>query len=231
MFAKLTEALARREQELTRDRLALRIEQHKPEKEDQMLYDQNIIANRPTPTPLEGYVTNFTRNGAAFVREFDGTRDIFVPVAIVERTGLNRGDRVVAMAVPNKLFESWRPELGVMRPAELFAIHLMDAQEYEQMAEQAQSDDVVEEPSLEDQVLDVLKNGPATASHILKILNDSTLETRHVFDALAGMHEDGEVARATIKQRADQKQSSFVIWALNAKELIPPKSAESELEF
>lgn len=232
MFARLAEAIARREQELTKDRLALRLEQHETNKDQQMLFDMNKIDNRPQPTQLEGYVTNFTRNGAAFVREFDGTRDIFVPVTIVEKTGINRGDRVFAMAVPNKLYETWKPELGVMRPAELFAIHLMDAQEYERMTEEAESDEVlVEDVSLEDRILDVLESGPATAAHILSILNDSALETRHVFDALAGLHDEGEVSRATIKQRADQKQASFVVWALGTKELIPPMSAAPSLEF
>ena len=230
MFKQLAEALNKRER-LTRDRLALRIEQHKPKKEEQMLYDQNITANRPKPVPLEGYVTNFTRNGAAFVREFDGNRDIFVPVTIVEKTRINRGDRVFAMAVPNKLYDSWKPELGVMRPAELFAIHLLDAQEYEQMAEQALSDEALEEPTLEDRIVDVLNNGPANAATILQALNEPDLETRHVFDALASMHEDGEVSRATIKQRADQKQASYVIWALNAKQLIPADQHKLEIDF
>jgi hypothetical protein len=231
MFSKLTEALARRERELTTDRLALRIEQHNTEKETTMQYDTSFIQNRATPTPLEGYVTNFTKNGAAFVREFDGTRDIFVPVAIVERTGINRGDRVFAMAVPNKLYESWTPELGVMRPAELFAIHLMDSKEYDQMTEQAQSDEVIEEPTLEDLILKALDSGPATAGKILRTIGDDSLETRHIFDALSSMHRDGEVAKASIKQRADQKNASYVVWAHDRKELIPPKADDQELEF
>lgn len=196
-----------------------------------MQYNPNFIQSRQAPTPVEAYVTNFTKSGAAFLREFDGNRDVFVPISIVEKTGLNRGDRVVAMAVTNKLYESWTPDLGVMQPAELFAIHVMDAHEYEQMAEQAQSDEALEEPSLEDRVLDVLEHGPATATHVLSVLGDSDLETRHVFDALSTLHDDGEVCRATIKARADQKQASFVVWALTTKELIPPMSGKPELDF
>ena len=232
MFSKLTEALARRERELTTDRLALRLEQHETNKDQQMFFDVNKIDSRPQPTQLEGFVTNFTRNGAAFVREFDGTRDIFVPVTIVEKTGINRGDRVFAMAVPNKLYETWKPELGVMRPAELFAIHLMDAHEYERMTEEAQSDEVlVEEVNLEDQIIDVLKGGPATAAKILLSIGDDSLETRHIFDALTSMHREGRAAKASIKQRSDQKNASYVVWALDRKELVPPQSSEPELEF
>lgn len=211
---------------------SLRLEQHKPEEgTTEMQYNMNIVENRPTPTPLQGYVTNFTKNGAAFVREFDSNRDIFVPVTIVEKTGLNRGDRVFAMAVPNKLYETWRPELGVMRPAELFAIHVMNAHEYEQMAESAQSDEVIEEEeeTLEDRALAVLAHGPASAGEVARVLGDEKLHT--VFDALNRLHKDGKVARATIKQRADQKRAGFVIWALDRKELIPPMSTEPELEF
>ena len=230
MFSKLAEALSRRQRELTEVESSLRLEQHKPEEgTTEMQYNLNIIEDRPTPTPLQGYVTNFTKNGAAFVREFDSNRDIFVPVTIVEKTGLNRGDRVFAMAVPNKLYETWRPELGVMRPAELFAIHVMNAHEYEQMAESAQSDEVIEEPSLEDRILELLKHGPASASEVTRILGDAKIH--QTFDSLCNLHKDGHVARATIKQRADQKNASFVIWALDRKELIPPMSTEPELEF
>ncbi|NIQ12611.1 MAG: hypothetical protein GWO23_24485 [Gammaproteobacteria bacterium] len=216
---------------MTHNKTALRLEQHNHKKENKMQYDTNLIPNRQVPTPVEAYVTNFTKSGAAFLREMNGNRDVFVPISIVEKTGLNRGDRVFAMAVTNKLYETWTPQLGVMQPAELFAIHVMNAQDYEQMAEQAASDEALEEPTLEDRILDVLEHGPATATHVLRILNDSELETRHVFDALCDLHDDGEVSRATIKQRADQKQASFVVWALTTKELIPPMSAESELEF
>jgi len=216
---------------LTQNKTALRLEQHNHNKETEMQYNTNLIPNRQVPTPVEAYVTNFTKSGAAFLREMNGSRDVFVPISIVEKTGLNRGDRVFAMAVTNKLYESWTPQLGVMQPAELFAIHVINAQDYEMMTEQAASDEALEEPTLEDRVLDVLEHGPATAAHILRILNDSELETRHVFDALCDLHDDGEVSRATIKQRADQKQASFVVWALTTKELIPPMSAESELEF
>ena len=211
---------------LTQNKTALRLEQHNQKKETEMQYDTNLIPNRQVPTPVEAYVTNFTKSGAAFLREFDSNRDVFVPVAIVEKTGINRGDRVVAMAVTNKLYETWTPHLGVMQPAELFAIHVMSAQDYEQMAEQAASDEALEEPTLEDRILDVLEHGPATAAHVLRVLGDDGLETRHVFDALCDLHDDGEVSRATIKQRADQKQASFVVWALTTKELIPPMSAE-----
>jgi len=216
---------------LTQNRTALRLEQHNQNKETEMQYNTNLIPNRQVPTPVEAYVTNFTKSGAAFLREMSGSRDVFVPISIVEKTGLNRGDRVFAMAVTNKLYESWTPELGVMQPAELFAIHVINAQDYEQMTAQAASDEALEEPTLEDRILDVLEHGPATATHILRILNDKSFETRHVFDALCDLHSDGEVARATIKSRPDQKQASFVVWALTTKELIPPMSAESELEF
>lgn len=212
---------------LTHNKTALRLEQHNHKKENKMQYDTRMIPNQ-APTPVEAYVTNFTKSGAAFLREMNGNRDVFVPISIVEKTGLNRGDRVFAMAVTNKLYETWTPQLGVMQPAELFAIHVMSAQDYEQMAEQAASDEALEEPTLEDRILDVLEHGPATATHVLRILNDSELETRHVFDALCDLHDDGEVSRATIKQRADQKQASFVVWALTTKELIPPMSAELE---
>jgi transcription termination factor Rho len=85
-------------------------------KETAMQYDMNLIGNRPTPVYLEATITNFTKGGSAFAREADGMRDIFVPVAVVERMTLERGDQVIATAVPNRLYESWTPDLGVLRP-------------------------------------------------------------------------------------------------------------------
>ena len=215
---------------LTNNRTTIRVEQHKPEEgTTKVQYNMNILEDRPAPTPLQGYVTNFTKNGAAFVREFDSNRDIFVPVTIVEKAGLNRGDRVFAMAVPNKLYETWHPELGVMRPAEMFAIHVMNAHEYEQMTESALSDEVIEEEPLEDRILAVLSDGPASAAEVMRVLGED--KSYPVFDELNRMHKDGKVARANIKQRADQKRAGFVIWARDSKELIPPMSSEPELEF
>jgi hypothetical protein len=98
-------------------------------KETAMQYDMNLIGNRPTPVYLEATITNFTKGGSAFAREADGMRDIFVPVAVVERMTLERGDQVIATTVPNRLYESWTPDLGVLRPAELFAIHIVKADE------------------------------------------------------------------------------------------------------
>lgn len=230
MFRHIADILKNKDK-LTENDSRFRLEQHNQNKETEMQYNTNLIPNRQVPTPVEAYVTNFTKSGAAFLREMNGSRDVFVPLSVVEKTGLNRGDRVFAMAVTNKLYETWTPQLGVMQPAELFAIHVMDAQDYEQMAEQAESDEALEEPTLEDRIFEALDHGPATAGHILGLLNDSDLKIHHVFDALCSMHDDAEVARATIKQRAGQKQASFVVWALTAKELIPPMSADSELKF
>ena len=67
-----------------------------------MQYDMNLIGNRPTPVYLEATITNFTKGGSAFAREADGMRDIFVPVAVVERMTLERGDQVIATTVPDR---------------------------------------------------------------------------------------------------------------------------------
>ena len=83
-----------------------------------MQYDMALIGNRPKPVYIEATITNFTKGGAAFAREANGMRDIFVPVAVAERMELDRGDQVIATTVPNRLYESWTPDLGVLRPAE-----------------------------------------------------------------------------------------------------------------
>ena len=187
-----------------------------------MQYDPSIINERQKPISVEAQITNFTRGGSAFARELKGTRDVFIPVAVAERTGLERGDLVIATTVPNKLYESWSPDLGVMQPAQLFAVHVIkaDAAEIEAMQKAAAAEQAVAAPkrSTRDMILEVLKDGPYRAPAIAKKIG---VQTYTAFDELRSMHEDGIVARANLFSKASQKQASYVIWALKVNELLP----------
>lgn len=187
-----------------------------------MQYDLEIIGNRPKPLYLEATVTNFTKGGAAFAREAEGLRDIFVPFAVVERTGLERGDQVIATTVPNRLYESWTPDLGVLQPAELFAIHIVKADEasIRAMQDASAEEQIIEvpKPSVRDRILAELKDGPFRASALAKKLGE---KTHTVFDRLSEMHEEGIVARASLYSRGGQKQASHVVWGLTIDDLFP----------
>lgn len=191
--------------------------------ESNMQYDAEVIANRPKPVYLEATITNFTKGGAAFAREADGIRDIFIPIAVVERTGLERGDHVIATTVPNKLYESWSPDLGVLQPAQLFAIHVVRADDatIKAMQDASASEQIIEVPKPDTKalILEALKDGPYRASALAKRIGISRTYT--VFDRLCEMHEEGLVARANLYSRAGQKQASHVVWGLTTVDLLP----------
>jgi DNA-binding HxlR family transcriptional regulator len=192
-------------------------------KETAMQYDMNLIGNRPTPVYLEATITNFTKGGSAFAREADGMRDIFVPVAVVERMTLERGDQVIATTVPNRLYESWTPDLGVLRPAELFAIHIVKADEatIRAMQDASAQEQIIEvpKPATQELILEALKDGPYRASALAKKIG--VARTYTVFDRLCEMHEEGLIARANLYSKAGQKQASHVIWGLTVHDLFP----------
>lgn len=186
-----------------------------------MQYDMALVNNRPKPVYLEATITNFTKGGAAFAREADGIRDIFIPIAVVERTGLERGDQVIATTVPNKLYESWSPDLGVLQPAQLFAIHVVKADEaaIKAMQEASASEQIIKVPTTQELILEALKDGPYRAAALAKKIG--VARTYTVFDRLCEMHEEGLVARANLYSKGGQKQASHVIWALNVNDLFP----------
>ena len=187
-----------------------------------MQYDMSIIGNRPKPVYIEATITNFTKGGAAFAREADGIRDIFVPFAVVERTSLERGDQVIATTVPNRLYDSWTPDLGVLQPAQLFAIHVVKADEatIRAMQDASAHEQIIElpKPNVRDRILAELKEGPFRASALAKKLGE---RTHTIFDKLSEMHEEGIVARASLYSRGGQKQASHVVWGLTVDDLFP----------
>jgi DNA-binding HxlR family transcriptional regulator/cold shock CspA family protein len=198
--------------------------EHQPtdQKETAMQYDMSIIGNRPKPVYIEATITNFTKGGAAFAREADGIRDIFVPFAVVERTSLERGDQVIATTVPNRLYDSWTPDLGVLQPAQLFAIHVVKADEatIRAMQDASAHEQIIElpKPNVRDRILAELKEGPFRASALAKKLGE---RTHTIFDKLSEMHEEGIVARASLYSRGGQKQASHVVWGLTVDDLFP----------
>jgi DNA-binding HxlR family transcriptional regulator len=197
--------------------------EHQPtdQKETAMQYDMSLIGNRPKPVYIEATITNFTKGGSAFAREADGMRDIFVPVAVVERMDLDRGDQVIATTVPNRLYESWTPDLGVMRPAELFAIHIVKADEsaIRAMQDASAAEQMIKVKSIEERLLEALEHGPCRAAMLAKYIGDMKVDT--VFGRLETLHKDGLVARSSIYSTQGQVNASYVVWALDAKELIP----------
>jgi len=174
------------------------------------------------PVAVEAMVTNLTRSGSAFARDLSSNRDIFISANMVQRHRVDRGEKLIAMTVPSRAYLTWRPEHGTIQPAELFAIHVMSHDEYQELTD-SQPDEIIEEETLEDRILSILQNGPATASAITDIIDDGT-RIQTVFDTLCAMHRDGEVCRATIKARECQKQASRVVWALTIHELTPSQA-------
>jgi hypothetical protein len=197
--------------------------QDENQKELPMQYDKTLTENRPKPVHLEATITNFTRGGAAFAREEGGIRDIFIPIAVVERTNLERGDQVIATTVPNKLYESWTPELGVLQPAQLFAIHVVKTDEstIDAMQTASAQEQAIEVPKkdIRELILEELKEGPYRAGALARKIGCQHVYT--VFDRLSDLHDEGKVARANLYSKGGQKQASFVVWALHVDELFP----------
>jgi DNA-binding HxlR family transcriptional regulator len=201
---------------------------HATSKDHKVKSNQNN--DRTKTIQLACEITNITKSGAAFAKEINGARSIFVPFPIVERSGIYRGDLVLATTVPNKLYESWSPGLGVMQPAELFAVHVEaldftqshqeQEDQYEEREPEAKEQVVdVPKPSIQDRIMLALSDGPYRASALAKKIGGEP--TYVVFDTLRDLHRDGKVARASIYTKDGQKQASCVVWGLTMHDLLP----------
>lgn len=68
------------------------------------------------------------------------------------------------------------------------------------------------------QILEYLKDGIDSAKNVAAHVGTDTTTATH---ALISLHNDGLVARASIKKSGYQSRDSFVLWALRATDFIP----------
>lgn len=192
-------------------------------------------------TNMVGFVLNKLETGTSFaVNVEDTSEQIFIPSQLANMQNIVPGDRINIRAIPNRkpggakwfavfISRLKAEEEPVMPTAEPVREPETPSQVAEQLAPLLEA--APAKPSAEpkraagntenyDAVRKALQDlgGVGTTGEVAAKIGKSTSYTSFYLNS---MHQRGELARAGIRKKADQKIDSFVFWAFNAKDLTP----------
>ena len=147
-------------------------------------------------------IVNIIPSGTGFGVTSDNT-SVFVPPRVITAANAEIGDVFSASLVANDFNPSGRTPLMAVR-----------LQRAEQPQEAAEDNPV----GYRDRIIEVLSGeGYATSAEIGEALGMDAIGAKNI---LKGMWEKGEIAKALIYARADQKRATHVLWALHADDFL-----------
>ena len=151
-------------------------------------------------------IVNIIPTGTGFGVTHSGT-SVFVPPRVVQAANAEIGDVFSASLVNNDFNPSGRTPLMAVRLERSAPQPVQMGQPEEQVcaADQKQI------------ILDFLQGGPASSAEVGDEIGADAIGAKGILKA---MWERGEVAKACIYARADQKRASRVMWALTADDFV-----------
>lgn len=146
-------------------------------------------------------IVNIIPTGTGFGVTSDGT-SVFVPPRVITAANAEIGDVFSASLVNNDFNPSGRTPLMAVR-----------LQRAEPPQEAAEANPV----GHRDRIIEMLQDGYMTSAEVGKEIGMDAVDAKNI---LKGMWEKGEIAKALIYARADQKRATHVLWALNADDFL-----------
>lgn len=143
-------------------------------------------------------IVNIIPTGTGFGVTSDGT-SVFVPPRVISAADAEIGDIFSASLVNNDFNPSGRTPLLAVR------------------LDRAEPTHDAHEVSHRDRIIEMLREGYATSAEIGEALGMDAIGAKNI---LKGMWEKGEIAKALIYARADQKRATHVLWALHADDFL-----------
>ena len=143
-------------------------------------------------------IVNIIVSGSGFGVTPDGT-SVFVPPRVVSAANAEIGDTFTASLIQNDLNPSGRTPFLAVR---------LEREEQQQ----AEAD-----TGHRSHILEMLKDGYMTSAEVGKEIGMDAIGAKGI---LKRMWEKGEIAKALIYARADQKRATHVLWALNADDFL-----------
>ena len=143
-------------------------------------------------------IVNIIPTGTGFGVTSDGT-SVFVPPRVITAASAEIGDVFSASLVNNDFNPSGRTPLMAVRL---------------QRSEEAQEPHV---SSHRDRIIEMLQDGYMTSAEVGKEIGMDAIGAKGI---LKRMWEKGEISKALIYARADQKRATHVLWALNADDFL-----------
>ena len=143
-------------------------------------------------------IVNIIVSGSGFGVTSDGT-SVFVPPRVVSAAKAEIGDVFTANLIQNDLNPSGRTPLLAVR------------------LERAEPPQEPQAVGHRDRIIEMLHDGYMTSAEVGKEIGMDAVDAKNI---LKGMWEKGEIAKALIYARADQKRATHVLWALNADDFL-----------
>lgn len=151
-------------------------------------------------------IVNIIPTGTGFGVTREGT-SVFVPPRVVQAANAEVGDVFSASLVPNDYNPSGRTPFMAVRLER-------GAQQPVQMGQPEEQVCAADQKQI---ILDFLQGGPASSAEVGDEIGTDAIGAKGILKA---MWEKGEVAKACIYARADQKRASRVMWALTADDFV-----------
>ena len=147
-------------------------------------------------------IVNIIPSGTGFGVTSDNI-SVFVPPRVISAADAEVGDIFSASLVANDFNPSGRTPLMAVRL---------------QRVERPQEPQEPQAVGHRERIIEVLAaNGYATSAEIGEALGTDAIGAKNI---LKGMWEKGDIAKALIYARADQKRATHVLWALNADDFL-----------
>ena len=168
---------------------------------------------------MTAIVVNQLDSGTSFALSEDTNEQIFIRSVLAKRVGLEMGDEVEIIAVPNA-------NDGGSCPWFALRVIVLDDDYDDEDEGDVEPDAPVATPApqrkwAEEAYMFLDVNGPATTSQIARAIGYSTANIRTY---LCKMHDRGEIVRADIRTSSVQSKASATVWALELADLLPEES-------
>jgi len=151
-------------------------------------------------------IVNIIPTGTGFGVTEDNT-SVFIPPRVVQAASAEIGEVFSASLIANDFNPSGRTPLMAVRLERTAPQPVQMGQPEEQLCA----------ADLRQIILDFLRGGPASSAEVGEEIGTGAISAKGVLKA---MWERGEVAKACIYARADQKRASRVMWALTADDFV-----------
>ena len=148
-------------------------------------------------------VINQLESRSSFAIDTESGEQVFIGSKLCKQQNVGEGDTADVFVIPNNRNPSvaW------------YAIYVRKVSG--PAAQPAESVEAVAPPA---PIRAFLEDGPATTRQIADHLG---IDTPDATRRLMLLHKNGTVARAGIRQRADQVKDSYALWALSATDFLP----------
>lgn len=163
-------------------------------------------------------VTNQLETKTTFALDPETGDQVFISARLSKMFDIEVGDHLKVFVTPNNVPENTTQWYAVYVKREEPPEHASAIYQPTQLEMDLDTKKETSRTKYGEAIMNHLKDG---IDHAKSIAAAVGTDTNTATTALTSLHNEGLVARASIKKRADQGRDSHVLWALNARDFMP----------